>query len=271
MLRLDVYLVEKGYFETREKAQAAIRDGLVKVKGELVTKPSRKVSDEEEIEIGEGTLKYVSRGGLKLERAVEMFQIDLNEKRVLDVGASTGGFTDVALQNGADMVYAMDVGTDQLHPSLRQNEKVRSIENCHIRDFTLAHTDNEQVDVVVTDVSFISLTQVLPYFKAFLCDKGEVVALIKPQFELTEKLFIKNGIVKDFKHHVRAIEQVFSVAIQEGLFLKELTYSPIIDVKKNVEYLAHFVLTPTPVTDIRAIVKSTEEEHRRVGKASKHR
>lgn len=263
MSRLDKYLVENGFFETREKAQAAIRAGQVKVSGKVILKPSKTVGDVT-IEIGQQVLAYVSRGGLKLERAMHEFKLNFEGAKLLDVGASTGGFTDVALQYGAEYVCAMDVGTAQLHASLRENTKVRSVENCHIRDFSVEQAGGNLFDFLVTDLSFISLTQVLEYFPKYLTTTGEVIALIKPQFELTEKLFIKNGIVKDFKHHIRAIEQVVVAAKQHGLGLQKLTYSPIIDVKKNVEYLACFAKKETTTIDVRKIVKETQQEHQRL-------
>lgn len=269
MLRLDVYLVQNNFFETREKAQQAIRDGQVKVNGETCLKNNRKIADNETVELGQNILQYVSRGGLKLEKAVNEFRLHFQDATILDVGASTGGFTHVALHHGAQHVFAMDVGTNQLHESLRTDARVSVTENCHIRDYTLAHTRHTPCDYIVTDVSFISLTAVIPYFKPFLKPTGEVVALIKPQFELTEKAFFKNGIVRDFKRHINAIDQVVATAQQSGLSLRKLTHSPILDPRKNVEYLALFTQKEQTHCDIRTIVRQAEAQHHNAQKSKK--
>ncbi|MBP9538937.1 MAG: TlyA family RNA methyltransferase, partial [Leptotrichiaceae bacterium] len=167
--RLDLILVEKGFFETREKAKREIMVGNVSVNDKVETKAGTNFRDDDKLQIKvKDKLKYVSRGGLKLEKALQHWEIDLNGKRVLDIGASTGGFTDCALQNGAEYVYGVDVGTNQLDWRLRQDTRVKSLEETHIKDLTLDQLDGKKVDFIVIDVSFISLTKVIPYLERFI-------------------------------------------------------------------------------------------------------
>lgn len=259
MSRLDVLLVQQGYFETREKAQLAIRSGKVRLDGLTVCKPGQAVRPLQQVAIEPDVLPYVSRGGLKLERAIEQFALHWQGKRVLDVGASTGGFTDVCLRAGAQVVYAMDVGSNQLHPSLRQHPQVRAYEKIHIRDFGLEQLDGRAVDVLVTDLSFISLRLVFAYFGPLLQADGQVVALIKPQFEFQEKKHFKNGIVREARYHVQAIEQVCEAARQTGFYLQQLTHAPVYDTEKNIEFLALFVRHSCTTPHSKAVVARAHE------------
>ena len=240
--RVDVLLVEKGFYETREKAKRAIMAGLVIINDKKIDKPgtSIKIDEEPIIRVKGDACKYVSRGGLKLEKAINVFNLDLQGKRVLDVGSSTGGFTDCSLQNGASFVYAVDVGTNQLDWKLRTNDKVISLENTHIKDLTLDELDNDKVDYIVMDVSFISITKVIEHLVKFFKNDTKLMALIKPQFEVGKENIEKGGIVKDSKKHIMAIEMVIEEAKKSGLRLKALDFSPITGTKGNVEYISIF-------------------------------
>ncbi|WP_297405873.1 TlyA family RNA methyltransferase [uncultured Cetobacterium sp.] len=242
--RIDVLLVEKGFYETREKAKRAIMAGLVIVNDKKIDKPgtSIKIDEEPNIRVKGDACKYVSRGGLKLEKAVGVFNLDFQGKTVLDVGSSTGGFTDCSLQNGANFVYAVDVGTNQLDWKLRNNGNVKSLENTHIKDLELKDIDNKTVDYIVMDVSFISITKVIEHLVKFFNEDTKLMALIKPQFEVGKENIEKGGIVKDSKKHLMAIELVVEEAKKSGLRLKALDYSPITGTKGNVEYISLFEL-----------------------------
>lgn len=239
-IRLDERLVLEGFYESREKAKRSIMAGEVLVNNTPVIKAGTFIREEDEIRIKGSSLAYVSRGGLKLEKAIEVFQIDFNNKRVLDIGASTGGFTDCALQSGAQYVYALDVGTNQLAWKLRNNSLVKSIENCHIRDACLTHLDDEAVDIIVMDLSFISLTKVFPLLKPLIKPKGLVMALIKPQFEVGKERMEKNGIIKNPTLHLFAIESVKNSGKMCGLHCVAVEESPILGGKGNKEFIALF-------------------------------
>ena len=241
--RLDIILVQDGYFDTREKAKRAIMAGIVLVDDKKIDKAWTIINLDKnpQIRIKGEKLKYVSRGGLKLEKAINIFNIDFLGKRVLDIGASTGGFTDCALQNEAKYVYAVDVGTNQLAYTLRENEKVKSIENMHIKNLTLENLDNEKVDIIVMDVSFISITKIIPDLKNFLKETGEMMILIKPQFEVGKEGIDKGGIVKDLKKHKNVIEEIIKFTQSYGFYLKGLSVSPITGTKGNIEYISHFI------------------------------
>lgn len=242
--RLDVLLVEKGFFLTREKAKRAIMAGLVIVNEQKIEKAGTqiKIDEEPEIRIKGQVLPYVSRGGLKLEKAIKEFGLDFQDKKVLDVGSSTGGFTDCSLQNGAQYVYAVDVGTNQLDWKLRNDERVLSLENMHIKDLTLEDLNENKVDYIVMDVSFISITKVLEHLVKFMKPEARIMALIKPQFEVGRENIEKGGIVKNLAKHKMAIENVVADAERNGLYLEELDYSPITGGKGNVEYISLFSL-----------------------------
>lgn len=235
--RIDNILVKKGYFETRQKAKYAIQNKCIYVNGNLIEKPGKEIDIECNIEVKGEVLPYVSRGGLKLEKAIDVFEIDLNEKVVMDIGASTGGFTDCMLQNRASKVYALDVGHGQLHESLLSDERVVNLEGINIRQTN--EKDIPKLDFISTDVSFISLTQVLDKVYDFLKENGEMVALIKPQFEAGSEAINKNGVVKDKKVHKKVIEKVMLFANSLNFEIKELDYSPIKGPAGNIEYLLY--------------------------------
>ncbi len=242
-MRLDKFLVDSGHFTSREKAQTAIKHQTVKVNGLIVTKSSMDITDPTSVEVIDIYNKYVSMGGLKLEKAIEVFGLDLSGYRILDIGASTGGFTDCALQHGAACVTAVDVGTRQLVESLKNDGRVLSIENKDFRELTLEEAGNALFDMIVSDVSFISLAYILPYCRPFLKEEGSMVMLIKPQFEAGPSFLNKNGIVKDEKGYKIAIQKVVNEALTQHFYLNNLTVSTLADAHKNVEFLALFSLT----------------------------
>lgn len=237
-MRLDVFLTKNRYFESREKAQFAIEQGIIEVQGKLCRKAAFDVSGEELIRIVEEPLKFVSLGGLKLEKALLDFKIHFsNDDRILDIGASTGGFTDCALQAGAHKVYAVDVGSGQLHSKFRNHPHVISYENKDIRNLNLDEIDNQQVDYIVMDISFVSLTLILPFIAQFLKSTGKIIALVKPQFEMTEKHRFRNGIIKDASVHKQVLQKVIRSAEENGFYLLNQTEAPVVSEKKNKEFL----------------------------------
>lgn len=239
-MRLDKLLVQNGLFPSREKAQDAILQKTVMVADKIVDKPSKEVDEAAAITVIDLFNKYVSRGGLKLEKAIEDFKLDFNGKCVLDIGSSTGGFTDCALQHGAEFVAAIDVGTDQFHPSLQHHPKVLSLENTDFRKLSLEQVGHRTFDFIVSDVSFISLTYLFPFFAPFLKDDGQMMLLIKPQFEAGSSFLNKSGIVTSEKGFRLAIERVTKEAINQHFALKGLTMSTLFEKNKNVEFLALF-------------------------------
>lgn len=245
--RIDVLLVEKGFFDSREKARRAIMAGNVIVNEQKIDKPGTQIKIDEEpvIRLKGDTCPYVSRGGLKLEKAIKAFNLDLAGAVVIDVGASTGGFTDCALQNGAKFVYAVDVGTNQLDWKLRNDSRVKSLENTHIKDLGLDDTDGQKADFIVMDVSFISITKVFEHLVKFFHENTKLMALIKPQFEVGKENMEKGGIVRDRSKHKMAIENVVAEAERNGLYLQALDFSPITGTKGNVEYISVFSLEKT--------------------------
>lgn len=235
-MRLDIYLTENNHTESRTKAKSLIEASLVTVNGKIVTKSSFEVNEEDEVKIIGNNNPYVSRGGLKLEAAINNFNLDFKDKVILDIGASTGGFTDCALQHGARLVYAVDVGSDQLHPSLRNNPKVVSMEKTNVKD--LKPLPNP-IDFVVMDVSFVSIEYLLPFIYKFVMEaKDGFVMLIKPQFELGHQK-LKNGVVKDSKTHLRVIENVKNELNKYNLGIYNLITSPILGGDGNKEFLAY--------------------------------
>lgn len=236
--RLDLILVEREIFETREKAKREIMAGNVIVNEQTVTKAGTNFNDDEKTVIRiKDRLKYVSRGGLKLEKAIKVWELDFSGKTVLDIGASTGGFTDCALQNGAKKVYSVDVGTNQLDWKLRNDERVVSIENMHIKDLEPENLKNEKMDFIVIDVSFISLTKVIPYLNKFLNTEGKVIMLVKPQFEVGKEKIGKNGIVTEEQYHDKAIKKIISFIKDNSYKLIGVEESPIRGTKGNKEFL----------------------------------
>lgn len=234
--RLDTLLVEKGLFPSREKAKGSIMAGLIKIDGRVFDKPGTEVPENSDVEVVGPAIPYVSRGGLKLEKAISEFQLDFKGKVVVDIGASTGGFTDCALQNGAVKVYAIDVGYGQLDWKLRQDSRVVSLERTNFRYFDKAVLA-EKPDLVTIDVSFISLEKILPGVAEILSNGGLVVALIKPQFEAGREKVGKKGVVRDPETHISVIEKVIDKATQTGFLVKEITYSPVKGPEGNIEYL----------------------------------
>jgi 23S rRNA (cytidine1920-2'-O)/16S rRNA (cytidine1409-2'-O)-methyltransferase len=237
--RVDVLLVERGLFETREKAKAAVMAGLVLVGGERCDKPGTKIPEDTPIAVKGEVHPYVSRGGLKLEKALQVFGIDLNGRVMMDIGASTGGFTDCALQHGARRVYAIDVGYGQLAWSLRQDERVVVMERTNFRHMDPDAFEHERPDAASIDVSFISLKLILPVLYRFLEPGGDVVALVKPQFEAGKENVGKNGIVRDPDIHEAVLVDIGQFAVSIGFSLHGLDYSPITGGEGNIEFLLH--------------------------------
>ena len=237
--RLDVLLVERGLIETREKAKRAIMAGLVYTNEERLDKPGEKVKVDIPLNIKGNVLPYVSRGGLKLEKALKVFDVNVENKVLLDIGSSTGGFTDCALQNGAKMSYALDVGYNQLAWKLRQDERVIVMERTNFRYVTPADLSREMPNFATIDVSFISLTLILPVLKTLLIPGSDIIALVKPQFEAGREQVGKKGIVRDEKVHLQVIEKIINFSIKEGYVVKDLSYSPITGGDGNIEFLLH--------------------------------
>ena len=236
--RIDILLVDKGHFESRERAKKAIMAGLVFVDNQRCDKPGTEVNEDANILVKGNPIPYVSRGGLKLEKAMKCFGVTLNDKVCMDIGASTGGFTDCMLQNGAVKVFSIDVGYGQLAWKLRQDERVVCMERTNIRHVTIEDT-KEFADFASIDVSFISLRLVLPKAKELLNRDGEVVALIKPQFEAGKEKVGKKGVVRDKKVHIEVIETISQFAVDNGFTILHLDYSPIKGPEGNIEYLIH--------------------------------
>lgn len=236
--RLDVILVNNGLASSRDIAKRTIMAGLVTVDGIVETKSGQKFDVDSEFKVKDKLLKYVSRGGLKLEKAIQSFNIKLNGCYAVDMGASTGGFTDCMLMNGALKVYALDVGYGQLDYKLRVDPRVINMEKTNIRylDTTLIE---EPIDFISIDVSFISLRHMFPVASKILKDTGAVMCLIKPQFEAGREQVGKKGIVRDSKVHVEVIENVIGYASDNGLYPHGLDYSPVKGTKGNIEYLLY--------------------------------
>ncbi|MEX2804236.1 TlyA family RNA methyltransferase [Streptococcus sp. H31] len=267
--RVDVLAYRQGLFDTREQARRAVMAGLVLAadNGQRFDKPGEKIeADIQLIRKGE-KMPYVSRGGLKLAKALQVFAIDVKDKIALDIGASTGGFTDVLLQNGAQLVYAVDVGRNQLVWQLRQDPRVRSMEQYNFRyalpdDFT-----EGEPDLAVIDVSFISLKLILPALQAILADGGQVVALVKPQFEAGRSQVGKKGIVKDKTVHAAVLSTITDFALTGGFTISGLDFSPIQGGQGNIEFLAYLQKAANPVNRVAgAIPKVTEQAHKEFSK-----
>ena len=261
--RLDVLLVSKGFFDSREKAKRAIMAGLVFIGQERYDKAGTMVPEDADIHVKGDTCPYVSRGGLKLEKSIKTWDLDLEGAVCMDIGSSTGGFTDCMLQNGASRVYALDVGTNQLAYSLRVDPRVVVMEKTNIRDLD---TDSfEKLDFISIDVSFISLNLVLPVASRLLKEGGQMVALVKPQFEAGREKVGKGGIVRDKSVHREVVENVVKYAENADLRPCGLSYSPITGAKGNIEYLLYMKKTSDEdvllkEADIRNIVESSHSE-----------
>ena len=261
--RLDVLLVSKGFFDSREKAKRAIMAGLVFIGQERYDKAGTMVPEDADIHVKGDTCPYVSRGGLKLEKSIKTWDLYLEGAVCMDIGSSTGGFTDCMLQNGASRVYALDVGTNQLAYSLRVDPRVVVMEKTNIRDLD---TDSfEKLDFISIDVSFISLNLVLPVASRLLKEGGQMVALVKPQFEAGREKVGKGGIVRDKSVHREVVENVVKYAENADLRPCGLSYSPITGAKGNIEYLLYMKKTSDEdvlltEADIRNIVESSHSE-----------
>lgn len=262
--RLDVLLVKRGLAVSREKAKAVIMAGIVYVENQKEDKAGSMFPDTVKIEVRGNTLKYVSRGGLKLEKAMTHFGVTLDKKVCMDVGASTGGFTDCMLQNGAVKVYAIDVGHGQLDWKLRNDERVVCMEKTNIR-YVVPEDLQEPADFSSIDVSFISLTKVLLSVYHLLKDDGEVVCLIKPQFEAGREKVGKKGVVRDPAVHEEVIDKVIAYAKSIGYAVRHLEFSPIKGPEGNIEYLLHIQkqkdgLPENQEADVKGVVAAAHKE-----------
>ncbi|MCX5779897.1 MAG: TlyA family RNA methyltransferase [Firmicutes bacterium] len=252
-IRLDSLLFVQGLVESREKARAVIIAGEVRVNGAPMDKPGTKVDEHVELIVVPRKAKYVSRGGFKMEAAIHDFAIDFREKVVLDVGASTGGYTDCALQNGAVKVFALDVGYGQLDWGLRNDARVVVMERTNIRYITLEEL-GEQVDIITVDVAFISTRLIYPVLTQLLKDDGEIVCLIKPQFEAGRDKVGKRGVVKDPAVHCDVLRQCIKAAGEVGLNCRGITYSPIKGPQGNIEYFIHLKKQLEPLEHTEAVI-----------------
>lgn len=260
--RLDVLLVKKGLAESREKAKAIIMSGIVYVDNNKEDKAGQTFNEDALIEVRGNTLRYVSRGGLKLEKAMNCFGVTLEGKIAMDVGASAGGFTDCMLQNGAVKVYSVDVGHGQLAWKLRNDERVVCMEKTNIR-YVTPDDVADKIDFASIDVSFISLKKVLPAVYDLLTDVGEVVCLIKPQFEAGREKVGKKGVVREQSVHVEVVDMIVSFAREMGFVTLDLSYSPIKGPEGNIEYLLYITKDTSREGrefDINALVKESHEK-----------
>lgn len=261
-IRLDKAVFERGLAESREKAQALIMSGSVYVDGQKALKSGTPVTEQNKIEVRGAALRYVSRGGLKLEKALKVFDVRPEGMTVLDIGASTGGFTDCLLQNGAAHVFSIDVGYGQLAWNIRQDKRVTVMERTNIRYVT-----PEQIgcrpQLAVIDVSFISLRLVLPVVKKLLCENGQVICLVKPQFEAGREKVGKKGVVRDPQVHKEVLDAFVNTARELGFFVCGLDYSPIKGPEGNIEYLGWLSASEQSAIpeDTAKIVQSSHSEH----------
>ena len=235
-MRLDVYLAEDKMIKSRELAKKMISEGGVAVNGSVVTKPSREISEGDKVEVTAELPAYVGRGGLKLEKALDSFRLDISGLVCMDIGASTGGFTDCLLQRGAAYVYAVDVGHGQLDPKLAADKRVANLEGMNIRNVSVEDFD-KKIGFICTDVSFISLTKVIPKIYELLESGGKAVMLIKPQFECGRGDIGKNGIVRSEKAQLRAVKDIYTFCGTAGMGVIGLDYSPIKGGDGNIEFL----------------------------------
>ncbi len=257
--RLDSLVYDRGLAPSREKARAMVLAGEVRVNGKLVDKAGTKIDPEAEISVETNRLKYVSRGGFKLEGAIDDFQLDFTGKTVLDVGASTGGYTDCALQNGAKLVTALDVGYGQIDWTLRNDPRVRVMERTNIR-YVTPEDLGEQADIITMDVSFISTTLIFPVLTGLIKEDGAIVSLIKPQFEAGRDKVGKKGVVRDPEVHIEVLKHCINAAQKEGLVCADLSYSHITGPEGNIEFFIYLKKNISPLADleqrIHAVVES---------------
>lgn len=263
--RLDVLLVEKGIISSRENAKACIMAGQVFVDGKRVDKAGEKVPVDAEIEYKGHKIPYVSRGGLKLEKAMKTWPISLEGKTCMDIGASTGGFTDCMLQNGAKKVYSVDVGYGQFAWKLRTDERVVCMERTNIR-YVTPEDIGESIDFASIDVSFISLKKIMPATLNLLSDKGEVVALIKPQFEAGREKVGKKGVVRDISVHKEVVYGIVDFLLEQNIVVLGVAYSPIKGPEGNIEYLVYFTKDRTRETEFNReyIDQMVENSHKEI-------
>ena len=245
-IRLDVAVFERGYAPSREKAKALIMAGQVYVNNQKVDKAGTEIKEDDVLEVRGNTLKYVSRGGLKLEKAMQEFPIDLNGKICMDVGASTGGFTDCMLMNGAVKVYSVDVGYGQLAWKLRCDERVVNLERTNFR-YVTDEQIKDKIQFSSVDVSFISLKHILPNLNKLLSDNGQAVCLIKPQFEAGKDKVGKKGVVREKSVHLEVVNHVIAIAIENGFSVCGLQFSPIKGPEGNIEYLIYLCKNENPI------------------------
>lgn len=245
--RLDVLVFEKGFAESREKAKAIIMAGEIYVDNQKADKCGQSYNEDVNIEFRGTAPKYVSRGGLKLEKAINNFQLDLKGKVTMDIGASTGGFTDCMLQNGAEKVYSIDVGYGQLAWKLRNDSRVVNLERTNMRKVTKEQVPDE-IDFFSIDVSFISLKLLLPVARELLSENAQAVCLIKPQFEAGREKIGKKGVVRDPQVHIEVVESIYNFCLENGYSVLNLDYSPIKGPEGNIEYLIHLQKSENPVS-----------------------
>ena len=258
-VRLDTLLVEQGFETSRERAKATIMSGIVFVNNQKADKAGELYTREDKIEVRGKTLQYVSRGGLKLEKALSWFQVDPTGMHCVDIGASTGGFTDVLLKNGAEKVYSVDVGYGQLAWSLRNDPRVVCMERTNFRHVTHEQIP-EELDLAVCDVSFISLKLILPAVAGLLKEDGQMLTLIKPQFEAGREKVGKKGVVREKNTHIEVIENVMGYARDNGFGVLGVTFSPIRGPEGNIEFLARLARNmPSNEIDVAAIVDEAHE------------
>ena len=257
--RLDIFLTEKNFFDSRTRAQAMIMAGKVLVDGQKVDKAGTMISSDAAIKSLGEEIPFVSRGGLKLQKALDVFKIDLLGKIAADVGASTGGFTDCMLQRGAKKVYAIDVGYGQLAWKLRQDSRVINFERTNIRNVTRENFSDD-LDFISIDVAFISLEKVLPVVYDLLKDSGQVVALIKPQFEAGREHVGKRGVVREKKIHASVVEKILNFAEQLGFKICGLDFSPVKGADGNIEYLTHLTKNFSADIEILSVINAAHEE-----------
>ena len=259
-IRLDQLVFDLGLAESRERAKTTVMSGLVFVNGQRTDKPGMQVSPDVNVEVKGTALPYVSRGGLKLEKALKVFPIDVNGKVCIDCGASTGGFTDVLLQHGAKKVYAVDVGYGQLAWKLRNDERVVNLERTNLR-YVDSELIPEALDLAVMDVSFISIKLVLPAVKNLLKDGADLICLIKPQFEAGRDEVGKKGVVRDSNVHKEVIHSILDFAPEIGLTVMGLDFSPIKGPEGNIEYICHMknCVCEGAEIDVDAVVAASHE------------
>lgn len=260
-IRLDQYLTENNMAQSRERAKALIMSGIVYVNNEKSDKAGNTVPDGAVVEVRGHDLAYVSRGGLKLEKAMQAFPLTPNGKVCMDIGASTGGFTDCMLQNGAVKVYSVDVGYGQLAWKLRCDERVKNMERTNIRHVTLDDLD-EKIDFFSVDVSFISLKHIFPVAALVTTDSGEGVCLVKPQFEAGREKVGKKGVVREAETHREVIVNAMGYAVQSGFNCEGLSFSPIKGPEGNIEFLLHVKKSEAPTAlDYSVVEKTVDDAH----------